>query len=735
MPMAIAAAALSATVAGSWVAGGALILGFSMTSFIGSLVLSGLSMALNKKPKSGGISSSVGQSITQQFRQSLPARRMIFGEVRISGATNFIGSSGDNEFMHFSVMIASHEIESIGEIWIGEDSIAVDELDANGDVTSTAAGGKYYKDSVPYVRIKKFLGTSGQAACPELISAFPSKIDSNFKLSGIAYVYVRLKFSTDIFPSGIPNISVWAKGYKPYDTRTATSYWTPNSALVTKAHLTDSSLGIGIDANNFNVTNLESSANTCDEFVTTSNLSQDISTIDTATDIIKLVGTSLNYQTGDRVTVTTTGTLPAGISAVTNYYVIVYQRSKTVRIKLATSYLNALAGTAIDITGSGTGVHTVVKNAEPRYTCGGSVDSTTEPNLVIESILSSMSGLMLDVGGKWVLKAGAYSTPTLSFDESDLASGFQVQTKSSRSDRFNRIQGKYISPLNNGQEADYPLVKNSTYETQDGEVISQRIDLNFTQRPHTAMRLAKIILEKSRQEIIFSANFKLSAFKCQVGDNVLLSITRMGWTNKAFEVVGWKYNEIAENETLRPVIEMQLRETASTVYDWNNGEETAVDPAPNTTLPDIFTVNAVTGLRFDSQPVTTLNGDKIFRIILSWDAYSGFFVTEGGQFEIQYKLSTETAYKPSFFVAGNGVQSEIVQGSLNVNYDIRIRAVNNVGVKSGWATLTGVIAGSSGGVTSSEDWGSPWGSVASSEDYGTPWGSVSSSEDWGQFVS
>ncbi len=49
------------------------------------------------------------------------------------------------------------------------------------------------------------------------------------------------------------------------------------------------------------------------------------------------------------------GALPTGISAVTNYYIIVVDANT---VKLASSLANAVAGTAIDITGNGTGTQT-----------------------------------------------------------------------------------------------------------------------------------------------------------------------------------------------------------------------------------------------------------------------------------------------------------------------------------------------------------------------------------------
>lgn len=65
--------------------------------------------------------------------------------------------------------------------------------------------------------------------------------------------------------------------------------------------------------------------------------------------------------TGLKVRLTSTGTLPAGLSLATDYFVIVLTSST---YKLASSLVNALAGTAVDITAAaGGGTHTVTPTA------------------------------------------------------------------------------------------------------------------------------------------------------------------------------------------------------------------------------------------------------------------------------------------------------------------------------------------------------------------------------------
>lgn len=92
-------------------------------------------------------------------------------------------------------------------------------------------------------------------------------------------------------------------------------------------------------------------------------------TADAGTDIITHTNINLlNYST---VQVSTTTTLPAGLSAATNYFVI---KVTDLTCKLATSYANAVAGTAIDITSTGTGTHTI-NTLLPRYTNGDGVQA------------------------------------------------------------------------------------------------------------------------------------------------------------------------------------------------------------------------------------------------------------------------------------------------------------------------------------------------------------------------
>ena len=78
-----------------------------------------------------------------------------------------------------------------------------------------------------------------------------------------------------------------------------------------------------------------------------------------------------NILTGTRVRLTTTTTLPAGLALATDYYVI---RLSDTTFSLGSSYANAIAGTAVNITDTGTGTHTI-SWLLPRYTNGAGVQA------------------------------------------------------------------------------------------------------------------------------------------------------------------------------------------------------------------------------------------------------------------------------------------------------------------------------------------------------------------------
>lgn len=90
------------------------------------------------------------------------------------------------------------------------------------------------------------------------------------------------------------------------------------------------------------------------------------------------------YKTGLKVQVSTTTTLPTGLSAATDYFVIFLSANT---FSLAANLADAQAGTAIDISGAGSGTHTITPTslAGASVKLQGSMDGTNYVDLPIKA--------------------------------------------------------------------------------------------------------------------------------------------------------------------------------------------------------------------------------------------------------------------------------------------------------------------------------------------------------------
>lgn len=391
-------------------------------------------------------------------------------------------------------------------------------------------------------------------------------------------------------------------------------------------------------------------------------------------DDIRVTDSKITLTTGSPVVLSTTGTLPTGLSA-TTYYVIDTGNNS---YYLATSLANALAGTYVNITGVGSGTHTISSGAEVRYTCNGTFDTDEKPKDVIGKLLTAMQGSVTYQGGQWTILAGAYRSPTVTLDEDDLDGPIKVTTRLSRSQTFNAVKGVYVNPLDFYQPTDFPAITNATYLSEDqGERIWKDIELPFTTSGSMAQRIAKIELEKGRQQITVAMPCKLTAFQVQAGDVVNVTNTRFGWSAKPFEVAQWKFATRDDNGVPRLGIDLLLRETASGVYDWNSGEETAIDLAPNTTLPDPFTVQVPGNPSITEELYETTGSAGVkSKAIVSWGASSDGFADN---YQLEYKPATQADFLVMTGIRGLSAElTDLAPGY----YDFRVQAFNSLGVPS-----------------------------------------------------
>lgn len=588
-------------------------------------------------PKMPSFADSSLSDRSQAVRNPISARTIVYGKTRVSGTIVYLSTTGaKNEYLHIVLTLAGHEVEAIDEVYFN------DELVPLTGTSNTPDAGSFYNG---VARINKKRGVPGDTADADLIydTSGPPPLPpltngrwtANHTLSGIAYLYVRLTWDAEKFPSGIPNISAVIRGKKVLDPRTGNTAYSANAALCLRDYLTDTSLGMGMTAAEVDDTAFGVAATICEEQVQILPLSP-----------------------------------------------------------------------------------TVYEN---RYEANGVIVTSASPDENIGKLLSAMGGLIAYTGGRIVPYASAYRIPTVTLTEKHFVGPLNVQTRTSARDRVNSVKGVYVSETNNWQVTDFPTISSTTYVTQDNSTVFFRdVVLPFTTSPSCAQRLAVLELRRAREEITFSARFRLEAMQVRAGDTVMITNEKLGWSSKVFEVMEWNF--ASDGTPPQVFIDMTLRETASSVYSWAVGDQIAVPDSPNTTLPDPFTLGAPTNLSLTADGTTQLvqaDGTILPRIRVGWTPPAAEFIQSGGSVVIEYKPAASTTYLTWNTVEGEQTEDFISSDvKIGTNYNVRIYGESYFGISTSYlsgsitvaqdttppATPTGLTAIAGTGQIISLDW-------------------------------
>lgn len=184
-------------------------------------------------------------------REPAAPQEYVYGQVRKGGVITFMESTGvDNKYMHVVLVLAGHECEEIGDIYINDQVVT---LDGSGFV-----GGRWNSK----IRIKKHDG-SQTTADADLVAE--TSATSTFVGNEIAYLYIRLEYDADVFAGGIPTFTAVVKGKKVYDPRTSVTAYSNNAALCLRDYITTAR---GVGDSNVNDTYFAAAANDCDDDIT-----------------------------------------------------------------------------------------------------------------------------------------------------------------------------------------------------------------------------------------------------------------------------------------------------------------------------------------------------------------------------------------------------------------------------------------------------------------------------------
>jgi hypothetical protein len=318
-----------------------------------------------------------------------------------------------------------------------------------------------------------------------------------------------------------------------------------------------------------------------------------------------------------------------------------------------------------------------------RYTTNGAFTTDLTPYDVINNLLTSMGGTLWYAQGKWRMKPAYWTAPVLDLNEDDLRSSIGVATRHSRRDNFNVVKGTFRGEESNWQTTDYPQVDSAAFLAADnGQESVADVDLPFTDNSIEARRIARIALERNRQQLTVTAAFGLKTMQVQVGDNIRLTNSRFGWDNKEFEVLSWNFG-LTDGLDLQ--VNMTLRETAESVFD--EVDDGVVYERDNTNLPNPFDGLAIANLAVNGGGKTQSDGTFISSAILTWDAVDNSFISH---YEVEWKPVADSNYSSTTTVANSIELSPIIDA---VEYVFRVRAITLLGNGGPIASVTYTVGG------------------------------------------
>lgn len=638
-----------------------------------SFALGQLAVSLAPRPKVTGDLSrrrAMGRSAVERRRLAYGARLLLSGPIVYTQSTGNFG-----EYRHLVIAIAGHKLPANPLAYYFDDYlISARQLDGSGNVVEDRFAG--------IARLEFANGDTAQAANVTMRDASSGYWSDAHRLQGVAYVYARLLRDDRKFQTGQPQIAALVVGKACYDVRDASTHATENPALV----IYDALLFLGWTTAELDSASFIAAANLCEERVAVDAYSVRVTPYP-ANNNFALPTNGDRIGTGDGVWVSSTGTLPAPLSASTMYYASRYENL----VRLHPTYADAVADTnVIDITTSGTGAISLLHKDQVRYACNGAwqfPETAEEVKAMLEGMLSSMVGTLVNREGVWYLYGGAYTSPTESIDESWLRAAVKINPTLTRSSLYNAVRGTIANANARFEPTDYPLVTDAAWQTEDGgELIARDYSLPATTNPIMAQRIAQIVLERARRQEQITLPCNLKGLRVATWDTVSLTIATLSISSKVYRITGWS---LAAGDDGLMGVDLTLQEEDSGVYTWGATDAATPDPPPPIVLParDVPVPGAPNVI--ESLYETIGSAGVRARAVFTWAAApSG--PSQVVSYELAYKLVADTSYTTLPPVRDTRlVVDDLAPGA----YDVRLRAISGAGAVSEWITASIQIVG------------------------------------------
>jgi hypothetical protein len=715
---------------------------YAVMTFVGTMIAGGVGLLTSK-----GV-----EATRQNFGTKLAGkgaqvpRQIVYGQCRVGGTVVKIETSGTaNNKLHLAIVLAGHEIESLEEVHVNDVTLTTSDATVSGEKVYTTTNSAFTNTdndnafaSGRLIRYTFHSGTTDASdihnnnavdgvANAALSSAFPSTA----KFQGMAYVYMEFIYDPEK-NARFPNLWFKVKGKKVYDPRSpsAAAAWSDNPALIIRDYLADTTYGMKAATTELNDANssggFHAAAVVCDENIAkaSSGLTTYAVTVsggkfylDGSTNpaLTLTEGNSYRFDQSDntnsnhplKFSKTSDGTHGGGTQY--NTGVIVYGTAGSsgayVEISIALNE-DPLYYYCANHSGMGNSAATSSGQTEKRYLANGFVTAASEPAGVFEGLLTSCSGAISYVNGKFNLFVGGTQTASLTITDEDILGAVQVTTKQGGGDLYNGVKGIYVDETQDYQGYESPTYQDVNYLAEDtptGESTSYykkllEVQLPFTSTHTMAQRLQRITLRRQRQATTVNILTTLEYMKLQPNDWVMLTNSRLSYSAKTFEVQSVNM-EFGENDgVVFAATRLLLQEIDTDVYTYQAAEaQQAAGPVISGGSPAVAAPTSLAVTQLTKQE----GSNAKISVIVSWTNSTDQRV-QNTEVQWKYNAESDSEYKTAG-MAGKGETKATFSGSVKVGeiFNVRVRHIASDNIVSDFSSVVNLTIAQPDTITNS----------------------------------
>jgi hypothetical protein len=323
------------------------------------------------------------------------------------------------------------------------------------------------------------------------------------------------------------------------------------------------------------------------------------------------------------------------------------------------------------------------------FETNGVIDTSQKVIENVKKLLNPMRAFFTYTEGVYKLTIEGTGTAVKTISADNVVGGAKLLGER-KNNKYNRIIATFVNPDKNYQEdtISYPpnddsglpsADQHATMLADDGVLLEGNYSFPNVTSVYQAQGLAEVILRRSRNQLQVQVRVTSEFLDVAVGDIVQIYYPTGGFNNKPFRVLGMTINEDL-------TVDLQLFEHQDNFYAWT--EKAEAPTIADTILPNPNVVQPPASVTLSDQLIQYNDGTVIVAMDIVIGASPDNFVD---YYQVEYKLSTDSDYK--IHAQGTGLNQRVLNVIDQEVYDVRVKAINTLGVSSTYVTAQRTIVG------------------------------------------